>query len=123
MYRVLHLRNDEHIQMITMTHNVFSYAMNVVELLVETRAVCSQFDVNVISQLILEDVPSNVDDDDAWSLDFDFELKEEIYEYKVEMDGVELAEGAIFLTKEAFRHATEMYSVRMNRDYRVIKTS
>ncbi|KAF7824616.1 uncharacterized protein G2W53_022760 [Senna tora] len=231
--------NDEHIQMMTMTHNVFSSVMNVIELLVETRAVRSQLDVNVESQLMLEDIPSSfpsltqgepsayyrpnmnfnntpdveashdltaiiggstaqqapdnigcssghrrldVDDDDAWSLDFDFVLEEEKSDYselsgydeedddgdeygnedydgtdndeednrerdveeepeqrgpqvvrqyhervarfmsdihveriveadnlfaEVEMDGVELAEGAIFPTKEALRHAAK----------------
>ncbi|KAF7813288.1 uncharacterized protein G2W53_034264 [Senna tora] len=247
--------NDEHIQMMTMTHNVFSSVMNVIELLVETRAVRSQLDVNVESQLMLEDIPSSfpsltqgepsayyrpdmnfnntpdveashdltaivggstaqqapdnigcssghrrldVDDDDAWSLDFDFVPEEEISDYselsgydeedddgdeygnedydgtdndeednrerdveeepeqrgpqvvrqyheraarfmsdihveriveadnlftEVEMDGVELAEGAIFPTKEALRHAAKIYSIRMHRDYQIIKTS
>ncbi|KAF7820642.1 uncharacterized protein G2W53_026097 [Senna tora] len=37
--------------------------------------------------------------------------------------GVELAEGALFRTKEDLRHAVKMYSIRMHRQFRVNKTS
>ncbi|KAF7810963.1 uncharacterized protein G2W53_031939 [Senna tora] len=256
LYGVLYLQNDEHVEMMMMTHNVYATVINVMELLVETRAFRFQVDLNIESQSLLEDVPLSIPswsqpempsayyqpdinfdntpnievtrglmttatispphvrddigcssrqtridvaDDEALSFDSDFvpdvvsefssvsgysegdddgseddwnedndddegrqEAEEDnddgvqeadaigpqvVREYHeraarfmsnirverlVETDnlfaetesvGVELAEGALFPTKEDLRHAVKMYSIRMHRQFRVNKTS
>ncbi|KAF7813165.1 hypothetical protein G2W53_034141 [Senna tora] len=47
LYGVLYLQNDEHVEMMMMTHNVYATVINVMELLVETRAFRFQVDLNI----------------------------------------------------------------------------
>ncbi|KAF7808355.1 uncharacterized protein G2W53_035098 [Senna tora] len=60
LYGALYLQNDEHMEMMTMTHNLYVAVINVMELLVETREVRFLVNLNVESQPLLEDVPSSI---------------------------------------------------------------
>ncbi|KAF7826538.1 uncharacterized protein G2W53_017702 [Senna tora] len=96
--------NDEHVEMTMMTHNVYAAVINVMELLVETRAIRFHVDLNIESQSLLEDVPLSIP---SWSQP---EMPSAYYQSYINFDNtpnIEMARGLMAIANISSPHVRD----------------